>query len=427
MLKIGCISDDPDNASAAASNLVAAGMRVMQTHGVPSASLDAPVDAAVMVVGSRYMPSGDAVARVLDALVWLKMQGAVQIYFCFSATFNSVFKGDTRGNIGPVIEALMSALDIDFTVVAPAFPDQGITLFKGHLFVGELLLHESGMEKHPQTPMTDANLMRVLQAQTRCKVALIHHGLVGESSVAIQEKMAELRLKHVALALVDTTSNEDLLRVSDAVKSLSLVAGSPGLGLGLPHNFGFYPSAKASRLRMPGGARAVICGVSTEASRLQVQSFHARGYPAMALDPMKVVKFGVDKVTQAALAWATPLLKTGPVLFYSGFTAASQVALETLMEVTNGQEQMDLCLAEITYGLVEHSVRQLIVSGHDAGKYCLKNMDIQQMQMGVEIESGVHWCYTRLNHQPDDGLHFVVLPDTLETPDIFTTAFDWIR
>jgi uncharacterized protein YgbK (DUF1537 family) len=38
-------------------------------------------------------------------------------------------------------------------------------VFKGHLFVGEVLLNESGMQNHPLTPMTDPNLVRVLQAQ----------------------------------------------------------------------------------------------------------------------------------------------------------------------------------------------------------------------------------------------------------------------
>jgi GTP-binding protein LepA len=42
------------------------------------------------------------------------------------------------------------------------------------LFVGDVLLSDSGMRNHPLTPMTDANLVRVLQAQTvaNCYTAL---------------------------------------------------------------------------------------------------------------------------------------------------------------------------------------------------------------------------------------------------------------
>jgi 3-dehydrotetronate 4-kinase len=427
MLRLGCITDDVGMACALAGNLMAGGMRVMQTRGVPNASLEAPVDAAVVALKTRTIPPKNAISQVLDALVWLKIQGAEQIYFCFSPTFDSIYTGETPGNIGPVVEALMAALDTDFTVVVPAYPDRDITLLKGHLFVGQLLLHESGMERHSKTPMTDANLMRVLQAQTKREVALINHVVVGDSSVTVQEHIVALRLKHIEVALVDATSNEDLLRIADAVKNLPLVAGSPGMGLGLPHNFGFFPSAKASRLPITSGTRAVICGVCNDVSRLQVQVFHAEGHPAMALDPLKVAKFGVEKVTQAALAWATPLLKSGPVLFYSGATAASLAALKSLMDVSNGQEQIDMCFAEITLGLVERNVRQLIVSGTETGALCLRSMDVQQMQVGPEIGNDVHWYYSQLPNDPDNGLHFLVLPDTLEQPDIFTSAFNWMR
>jgi hypothetical protein len=92
-----------------------------------------------------------------------KAQGAEQIYFKYCSTFDST----AQGNIGPVTEALMQALGTDFTIATPAFPDNGRTVFKGHLFVGDVLLNESGMQNHPLTPMTDPNLVRVLQAQTR--------------------------------------------------------------------------------------------------------------------------------------------------------------------------------------------------------------------------------------------------------------------
>jgi uncharacterized protein YgbK (DUF1537 family) len=44
-----------------------------------------------------------------------------------------------------VAEALMDALGTDFTIATPAFPDNGRTVFKGHLFVGDVLLSDSGM------------------------------------------------------------------------------------------------------------------------------------------------------------------------------------------------------------------------------------------------------------------------------------------
>ena len=51
-------------------------------------------------------------------------------------------------------------------IFCPAFPATGRTVFQGHLFVGDRLLNESGMEARPLTPMTDPDLRRWLGLQT---------------------------------------------------------------------------------------------------------------------------------------------------------------------------------------------------------------------------------------------------------------------
>src|SRR5205823_11260440 len=127
----------------------------------------------------------------LDALHWLKSQGAQQIYFKYCSTFDST----PEGNIGPVTEALLDALSSEatnFTIATPAFPDNGRTVFKGYLFVGDVLLHESGMQNHPLTPMTDSNLVRVLQAQCRRRIGLIEYRIVGQATDAIRERIGQL-------------------------------------------------------------------------------------------------------------------------------------------------------------------------------------------------------------------------------------------
>ena len=116
---LGCIADDFTGATDLANNLVRAGMRVVQTIGVPGAPLAADVDAVVVALKSRTIPKDEAIAQSLAALQWLKAQGAEQIYFKYCSTFDST----AEGNIGPVTDALMQALGTDFTIATPAFPD----------------------------------------------------------------------------------------------------------------------------------------------------------------------------------------------------------------------------------------------------------------------------------------------------------------
>src|SRR6185437_13978973 len=199
-----------------ANNLVRAGMRTVQVNGAPSGDLEGGVDAVVVALKTRTIRSADAVAQSLDALHWLRMQGAEQIYFKYCSTFDST----PQGNIGPVTEALMDALasleHADFTVATPAFPDNQRTVFNGHLFVGDVLLSESGMQNHPLTPMTDSNLVRVLQAQCRRKVGLIDYKVVAKGEAAIRTRIGELQDQGVSVAIVDAISNDDLLRLGPA-------------------------------------------------------------------------------------------------------------------------------------------------------------------------------------------------------------------
>ena len=183
---LGCIADDFTGATDLANMLVRGGMRTIQTIGVPSAPLAEDVDAVVVALKSRTIPAQQAVEQSLAALAWLKSAGCRQFYFKYCSTFDST----PRGNIGPVTDALMDALQADFTIACPAFPETGRTICHGYLFVGDQLLSESGMKDHPLTPMTDANLVRVLAPQTRRKVGLIGYATVAKGAAAVREAIA---------------------------------------------------------------------------------------------------------------------------------------------------------------------------------------------------------------------------------------------
>src|SRR3546814_1258116 len=116
-------------------------MRTVQTIGIPKDGVPADTDAVVVALKSRTIAPDQAVAESLVALQLLRDAGCKQIYFKYCSTFDSTDKG----NIGPVAEALMAALDTSFTIACPAFPENKRTIFKGYLFVGDILLGESSM------------------------------------------------------------------------------------------------------------------------------------------------------------------------------------------------------------------------------------------------------------------------------------------
>jgi uncharacterized protein YgbK (DUF1537 family) len=414
---LGCIADDSTGATDLANNLVRAGMRVVQTIGVPTAPLGAEVDAVVVALKSRTIAPAEAVAQSLDALYWLQAQGARQIYFKYCSTFDST----AQGNIGPVTEALMDAMDCDFTIATPAFPDNKRTVFKGYLFAGDVLLNESGMQNHPLTPMTDPNLVRVMQAQTRRKVGLIDYAAVAKGETAIRERIAQLRGEGVAVAIVDAVSNDDLLRLGPALADMPLVTAGSGVAIGLPGNFGIAPSSTASALPAAVGLQAVVSGSCSLATNRQVANFIAAGRPALAIDPLQLAA-GVDVVAQAR-DWAAPLLAEGPVLVYSTSDPDAVKSVQGRLGVEEAGAMVEHAIANIARGLVELGVRQLVVAGGETSGACVQALGIAQLQIGMQIDPGVPWCHAPSEMAGGAGLHIALKSGNFGTDDFFTKAF----
>jgi uncharacterized protein YgbK (DUF1537 family) len=419
-LRLGCIADDFTGATDLANNLVRSGMRVVQAIGVPTRALDAPADAVVVALKSRNLPSGEAIAQSLAALRWLREHAAAQIYFKYCSTFDST----PRGNIGPVTEALMDALETDFTIATPAFPDNARTVFKGYLFVGDAPLAESGMRDHPLTPMTDSNLVRVLQAQCERNVGLIDYRVVAQGPHAIRARIGELRGGGVAIAIVDAISNDDLIRLGPALAQMPLVTAGSGVAIALAANFGIAPSNAASELPQAAGARAIVAGSCSQATNRQVREFVDSGGAAFAVDALQIAA-GVD-VAKQAIAWASRLLETGPVLVYSTADPATVKSVQQQLGIERAGAIVENTLARVASGLVEVGVRQLVVAGGETAGACVQALNITQMRIGPQIDPGVPWCHAQTGNAPMVALHLALKSGNFGADDFFRKAFSML-
>ncbi|MBS0319169.1 MAG: four-carbon acid sugar kinase family protein [Proteobacteria bacterium] len=420
-LCLGCIADDFTGATDLANNLVRAGMRVVQTVGVPSAAPPDDVDAIVVALKSRTIAASEAVAQSLSAFAWLQHHGARQIYFKYCSTFDST----PAGNIGPVTEALMDAMrdqpGASFTIATPAFPDNQRTVFKGHLFVGDRLLNESGMQHHPLTPMRDPDLVRVLQAQVNGKVGLVDYRVVAQGPAAIAARFDALRAEGVAMAIVDGIANDDLLRLGPALAGFPLVTGGSGVAIGLPANFGFAPSAASSALPPAAGAQAIVSGSCSRATHRQVRDFIDRGGAAHAIDPLQAES--ADASVAAALAWHARQAPGAPALFYSTAEPDAVGAVQARYGVEAAGAMIERVLAAIARGLVQQGVRQLIVAGGETSGACVQALGITQLMIGPQIDPGVPWCHASTGGPPPVPLHLALKSGNFGTDDFFTKAF----
>lgn len=430
-LHLGCIADDFTGATDLANNLVRAGLRVVQVNGVPGGRpWPADVDAVVVALKSRTIEPQAAVEASLAALDWLGKAGASQFYFKVCSTFDST----SRGNIGPVAEALAQALRATTVLVTPAFPDNGRTVFKGHLFVGDVLLSESGMQNHPLTPMTDANLVRVMQSQCRGRVGLIDHRVVARGAAAVAERLQAFTEEGVAFAIADATSNDDLLRLGRAVAGQRLVVAGSGLAIGLPQTFPRSAHGEslgaADQLPAKRGSKAVVAGSCSVATLAQIDAFAAAGHAIWRLDPADLHgDRAVDAVYGQAMAWYDAQRLEAPDRLCLFTSSASPERVREAQQRWGGQhlgEAIEQCLARIAVGLIQRDVGQLVVAGGETSGACVQALGVAQMRIGPQIDPGVPWCWARCEALAGQGIHLALKSGNFGARDFLMRAFDQI-
>lgn len=387
-LLLGCIADDFTGAADLANMLTRRGMRTVQIIDAPSASDPVPdADAVVVALKSRTIPAEEAVAQSLAACSWLGRAGARQFYFKYCSTFDST----DRGNIGPVADALLEELGSDFTIVCPAYPENGRTIYAGHLFVGRQLLSDSPMRHHPLTPMTDSDLVRAMSRQTAAKVGAITLPAIRCGATAIRAQFAELRAAGIRYAVCDAVEEIDLARIGEAADELRLVTGGSGVALGLPDNFrrqGLLSlSGSIEPFPVAGGGAAVLSGSCSEATRRQVDAMR-KAYPAFKLEPTRLAQAFETAVGEAA-AWGKGRVSQGPFLIYSSDAPAAVAEAQTAFGRERAGNLVETAFARIALALVESGVRRLIIAGGETSGAVVKALGVRQLAIGSQIEPGV--------------------------------------
>ncbi len=415
-LLLGAIADDFTGATDLANTLVRGGMRTVQLIGVPERPAVAGVDAVVVALKSRTIGAAAAVRQSLAALDWLRRSGARQIFFKYCSTFDST----DAGNIGPVADALLEALGSPFTVFCPAFPENGRTIYRGYLFVGDVLLSESGMRDHPLTPMRDSNLRRVLSRQTRYKVGLVPLETVRCGADAVRAAFAQLQRDGCRHAILDAVEDRHLVTLGEAAAGLALVTGGSGMALGLPENFrrgGLLPPAQeADRLPAVQGAAAVISGSCSTATLAQVASMRTH-HPVFDIDPLALG--AGEPVVARALDWARTRLGEAPLLVSASAPPDRVQAVQERLGRERAGSLIEAALAEIARGLVERGARRLVVAGGETAGAIVQALGITGLRIGPQIDPGVPWTAS-LDEPP---LLLALKSGNFGRDDFFTRAF----
>jgi len=387
---LGCIADDITGATDLALMLARSGMRTVQVMGVPeTGSAFEGYDAVVVALKSRTNPVEEAIAWSSQSCDVLLAAGARQIFFKYCSTFDST----DQGNIGPVAEALMGRLNADIAVVCPAFPENGRSIYQGHLFVGDTLLSDSPMRDHPLNPMRDSSLVRVMSRQTRLPVHLVPLRTIAQGDHAVETAFAGLTGDGPCFAVTDAVADADLMTIGKAAANHRLLTGGSGLAMGLADNFvaqGLMQKTVApTQITARPGRAAILAGSCSAATRKQIATAQSAGVATFKIDVEKLKS--AAQTPQTVLAWAASQPGEAPILIYSSDEPDNVSAVQETYGRDAAGQLIERTLATVASGLVDDRVSRLIVAGGETSGAVADALGVRAIEIGPEIDPGVPW------------------------------------
>jgi len=384
-IRLGAVADDYTGASDLANTWNKAGLRTVQTIGVPDRGIDLrAVDAVVVALKSRSIAADEAVALSRAADHWLRQQGAAHVMFKICSTFDST----DRGNIGPVMDALLDDAGEAIALVTPAFPETGRTVYRGHLFVGDRLLQDSPLKDHPLNPMHESDLTRMLARQSAKEVGLVDVLSVSSGVNAVRTRLDQLAELGCGAAIADAISERDLEILGQAALPHRMSVGASGLGLGLARALVAESGDKSpdAPLDPIGGSAICLAGSCSEATLGQIAVAETQ-MPVFRLDPRNLIDD--DAEVNAAIDWALARIGDRPALIASSQSAAGVRALQAEFGGDRISHAIERALGMIAAAVVQHGVRRLVVAGGETSGAVVDRLGLKSFLLGPEIAPGV--------------------------------------
>ena len=385
---LGVIADDFTGATDIAGFLVENGMRTVQLNGIPATEIDVNADAVVISLKSRSCPVDEAIQDSVAALQWLQEQGCQQFYFKYCSTFDST----AEGNIGPVTDALLAELGEDFTIVCPALPVNGRTVYNGHLFVFEDLLSDSGMRNHPVTPMTDSSLIRMMNAQSKGTTGLVNFQTIEQGAEAVTQRFTQLKEQGHRYAVVDAFNAQHLVTLGEAAKSLKLITGGSGLAAGLAKNWAeqLEDQSNAKQEGKPAKAPTVVFSGSCSVMTNQQVSVYKQQAPHFAIDVETCLTN--EDYSDVVFDWVmTNIASEFAPLVYATVDASALKAIQEQYGAQASSHAVEQFFSQLAVKLQSNGVKNFIVAGGETSGVVTQSLKVKGFHIGPQIAPGVPW------------------------------------
>lgn len=410
---IGVIADDLTGGMEAASMLVALGVDCgFVTHPDHVAGVaDRP--AIVVAQKTRVAPVDEAVRNCVAAAHALLETRCRQLFFKYCATFDST----DEGNIGPVSDALLALTRADRTAFCPTSVEMSRSVFNGYLFYGRPLVSDSAKRFDPLTPMTDPDLVRVLQRQSALKVGLIQHSHVRSDAGALAAHVDALVAAGHRHLIADAIYAEDLDAIAALAVDWRVMTGNSPI---LEHYLTLWRAKGRLAAWQPGtrpiapvgGAGVVLAGSCADRTLEQIAAFE-RERSVLRID--LATAGNVRAAVSAALDWATGRLDAGPVAITTSAGPDAVAATQAQLGRDGAARLAEDLLGSLAVELHRKGGRRFLVAGGETSGAVIERLGASHLRIGAYGGPGI----ARATTEGADPIAFSLKSGKLGPVDMF--------
>lgn len=431
---IGVVADDITGSGDIGIMFAKAGMAAqMYSFTDPQMELVRLEEADVVILdtNSRFDEPAVAYDKVFAATKRLQREGATQ----FINKTCSVF----RGNIGAEFDAMLDALGLEFAVVVLGFPKNGRTTVDGIHYVHGVKLEESEFRNDPVHPMRRSDLVGILQAQTKRRVAAIGREAVSRGPEALRAALDAERAQG-GYVIVDVTDQEALAVIARAVVHEPVLCGASALAEELAPLLprreaaaaGTGGEASGRPGPRPGTGILVAAGSLMPQTAAQIRRLAGTGVPAARLDAHAwVTEPARREALKAELvaALSATMRAGGDALVHTPFDPAEvertkQAGRALGLSNTDVSRLVSAALADVAAAvLAVTGQNRAVIAGGDTSAAVCARLGVTGLRVHREIAAGLPSCWT-LTEPP---LLLVLKSGSFGAADFFESALAHLK
>lgn len=423
---IGFYGDDLTGSTDTLSVLARAGLRVLMFLDIPDAAELTDADAVGIAGASRTMTPAEMQVALPGGFAALAAAGVRLLHYKVCTTFDSA---PDIGSIGEALRIGRRMFRPDFVPMVVGQPDIGrwcafATLFAAFGADGAVfrLDRHPVMSRHPVTPMHEADLRRVLQAQGVASIGLVDVAAL-ESGTGATALAAALREAPDAV-LFDVVAPSHLAAIGALIGAQVetdprplFAIGASGLQQAL---LAGWPAAaarsrpQASTPPVPVGPVLVVAGSRANVTARQIATAEAAGFAVLALDPAAMV---AGDAAESSVAAAVHHLRQGrSVIAHTSLGPDDQRALPKA-----GRADLDALAAATGHFARDVMARvklpRIGIAGGDTSSGVARALGVRALSYAWRCAPGVTVC--RVQGGSLDGTEIMLKGGQMGPPDIF--------